>query len=178
LPLNLFRLNSKSTKAEADKAARDFTASIASAYTLLTHKATLYNLNNNLPGLDRLLREKQRLRKLWQETRDPACKAAVNWVSRAIRKMTHKKAIERWETKLGNCEVTPQAVWPIAKCLLRRNGPKAPNAIHGPSGLKFYPEDKANAIADCLEKQFTHTSCVTKNKNSEWRLESKLCAYP
>jgi len=82
------------SEAEADKAAGDFTASIASAYKLSTHKTTLYDLNNNLPGLDRLLREKQRLKKLWQETRDPACKAAVNWVSRAIRKMTHKKAIE------------------------------------------------------------------------------------
>jgi len=143
------------SEADADKAARNFTASIASAYKLSTHKTTLYDLNNKLPGLDRLLREKQRLRKLWQETRDPACKTAVNWVSRAIRKMTHKQAIERWETKLGNCEVTPQAVWPIAKSLLRRDGPKAPTAIHGPSGLKFYPKDKANTIADCLEKQFT-----------------------
>jgi len=52
------------SEAEADKAARDFTASIASAYKLSTHKATLYYLNNNLPGLDRLLREKQKLRKL------------------------------------------------------------------------------------------------------------------
>jgi hypothetical protein len=64
---------------ETDKAAHDFTASIASAYRLSTSKITVFDINNDLPGLDRLLYHKQRLRKLWQETRDPACKAAVNW---------------------------------------------------------------------------------------------------
>jgi hypothetical protein len=40
------------------------------------------------------------------------------------------------------------------------DGPRAPTAIHGPSGPKFQPVDKANAIADCLEKQFTpHKLC-------------------
>jgi hypothetical protein len=57
---------------EADKAASDFTASIASAHRLSTYRVTLSDINNDLPGLDRLLKLKQRLRKLWQETRDPA----------------------------------------------------------------------------------------------------------
>jgi hypothetical protein len=56
---------------EADKAAHDFTASIASAYRLATSKVTLSDTDNNIPGLDRLLKHKQRLRKLWQETRNP-----------------------------------------------------------------------------------------------------------
>jgi hypothetical protein len=58
---------------------------------------------------------KKKLRKLWQETRDPACKTAVNWVTKNIRRMIWKSALERWETKLVNCKVTPQAIWPIAK---------------------------------------------------------------
>jgi hypothetical protein len=47
---------------EADKTARDFSASIASEYRLSTSKITLLDLSNDLPGLDRLLRHKQRLR--------------------------------------------------------------------------------------------------------------------
>jgi hypothetical protein len=43
--------------AEADKAARDFTASTASAYRLSTSKITLSDINNDLPGLDRLLKQ-------------------------------------------------------------------------------------------------------------------------
>jgi hypothetical protein len=69
--------------------------------------------------------------------------------------MTRKKTLERWETKLCNAEVTPQAIWPIAKFLLKRDGPRAPTAIQGSSGIKLHPFGKANAIADCLEIQFS-----------------------
>jgi hypothetical protein len=51
--------------------------------------------------------------------------------------MTRKKALERWETKIGNTEVTAQVIWSIAKSLLKRGGPRAPTAIHGASGLNF-----------------------------------------
>jgi hypothetical protein len=66
------------SRVEADKAAREFSASIASAHRLSTSRVTILDLNNDLPGLDRLFRHKQRLRKLWQETRYPAYKAADN----------------------------------------------------------------------------------------------------
>jgi hypothetical protein len=72
---------------EADKAARAFTASIASAYRLSTSKITLSELNSVLPGLDRLLKYKKRRRKLWQETGDPRCKKELNWFSKLIRRM-------------------------------------------------------------------------------------------
>jgi hypothetical protein len=67
--------------------------------------------------------------------------------------MTHKKLLEWWEIKIGNTEVTLQVIWPIAKYLLKRDGPRAPTAIHGSSGLKFHPSEKANATANCLENQ-------------------------
>jgi hypothetical protein len=62
--------------------------------------------------------------------------------------MTRRKALERWDTKIGNTEVTPQAIWPIAKSLLKRDGPRAPTAIHDALGLKFLPSEKANRIAE------------------------------
>jgi hypothetical protein len=140
----------------------------------LTSKVTLSDINNNLPRLDHLLKYKKRLQKLWHETRDPACKTAVNWVLKSIRRITHKKALERWETKISNTEVTPQAICPIAKYLLKRDGPRAPIAIHSPSGLKFHPSEKANATADCLETQFTpHELC---NENHERRVEARVQA--
>jgi hypothetical protein len=51
---------------EDDKAAHDFTASIASAYGLATSKVTLSDINNEIRGLDRLLNHKRKLRKFWQ----------------------------------------------------------------------------------------------------------------
>jgi hypothetical protein len=64
--------------------------------------------------------------------------------------MTRKKALEQWKTKIGNAEVTPQAILHIAKSLVMRDGRRAPTAIHGASGLKFHPSEKAYTIADCL----------------------------
>jgi hypothetical protein len=49
---------------EASKAACDFTASIALVYRLSTRKIAVLGLNNDLPGLDSLLKHKWRLRKL------------------------------------------------------------------------------------------------------------------
>jgi hypothetical protein len=85
---------------EADKAVYDFTASTALVYRLSTSKVTLSHINNNLPGLDRLLKHKQRLRKLWQKTRDTACKTAVNWVSKSIMQMTVKRHLNGGKQKL------------------------------------------------------------------------------
>jgi hypothetical protein len=45
-----------SSGVEADKAAREFTAYIASAYRLSTSKITVSDLNSDLPELDRLLK--------------------------------------------------------------------------------------------------------------------------
>jgi hypothetical protein len=126
------------------------------AWCSVKTQGQLYLLLLPLPELDRLLQLKQRLRKLWQETRDPECKTAVNWVTKTIHRMTRKKTLERLDTRLGNCEVIPQAIWPIARTLLNRDAPRAPTTVHGCSGLKFLPKDKANAIVDCSENHLTH----------------------
>jgi hypothetical protein len=100
------------------------------------------------------MKHRRKLRKLWQETTDPACKSSVNWVIRNIRRMVRRTAHEIWETKLANCEVTPQAIRSIAKSLTKRVGPKAPSALHGPLGLILYPIDKTNMLAASLGNQF------------------------
>jgi hypothetical protein len=65
--------------------------------------------------------------------------------------MTLRKALKHWETKVGKCEATPQDLWPIAKSLMKMDGPKAPTATHVPVGITHHPNEKANVIADCLE---------------------------
>jgi hypothetical protein len=66
---------------------------------------------------------------------------------------------------MGNREVTPQAIWPVVKSLIKRNEPKATTAIRGPLGLKYLPLEKAITISDCLEYQFTpHDLCDENHK--------------
>jgi hypothetical protein len=88
--------------------------------------------------------------------------------------MTRRKELEVWKTRIGNCEVTPQEIWPVAKSLMKRDGARAPTAIHGPLDLKFHPLEKANAIADCLENLLTpHDLC---DENHERRVEAGVQA--
>jgi len=110
------------TVQEAEREASVFTASVASAYRLATHKLALSDLNNAPSGLDHFLQLKQRLRKLWHKTRNPTCKTALKWVTKTIRKMVRRNGI---------------AVWPLVKSRQRGEKPKAPSAIHSPTGLKF-----------------------------------------
>jgi hypothetical protein len=64
---------------------------------------------------------------------------------------------------MAYCEVPPYEGWT-----------KGRTAIHGASGLKFHSSEKANAIADCLEIQFTpHDLC---DENHERRVEAKVQA--
>jgi hypothetical protein len=81
---------------EAGKEVHNLTASVASERRLSTNEVSLSEHIIDLPCLDQLLKHKK-LRKLWQETRDPACKMAVNCISKLIGCMTHKGALEQWE---------------------------------------------------------------------------------
>jgi hypothetical protein len=110
---------------------------------------------------------------MWQRTRDSSYETAVNWVTKQIRRLT-ERALERLDPKIGNSEDTPQSIRPIAKSLLKRDGPRAPTAIDGPLGLTFLPLEKDNAIADGLENQFTPHNLCNENHNGGSGLESKL----
>jgi hypothetical protein len=90
-----------------------------------------------------------------------------------------KRTLERWETKLANCELIPQVILPIAKSLSKRSGPKTPSAGHGPIGLIFNPIDKANINADRLENQSrTHDLCdCDYRRYMEGQFEALLATF-
>jgi hypothetical protein len=65
--------------------------------------------------------------------------------------------------KITNVEVTSQEICPTAESLMNKDGVRTIFAIHCPLGLKFQLLEKANAIAECVEKQFTpHDLCDDK----------------
>jgi hypothetical protein len=56
---------------------------------------------------------------------------------------------------------------------MKMEGPKAPNAIHGPSDLKHHPLEKPNSIA--VWKVSSHPmTCAVTTMNGGWRLQFKL----
>jgi hypothetical protein len=137
---------------ETDKAAREFTASSASAYRLSTSQVKLDELNHD-PGLDRLLEHKKRLRKLWQETRGPECKRALNRLSETITRKARKRAPKHWETKTANVQVASGNMTP-GEVSHEQRWTKGTNC-HSASFRTFHPSEKVHTTADSLEKQFT-----------------------
>jgi hypothetical protein len=88
--------------------------------------------------------------------------------------MTRKKALERWETKVSNAEVKPQAIWPIAKSLLKRDGPRAQLLFMVLQASNFIPPRKLTQLLTVWNFSSHHMICVTKNMNGGWRLKFKL----
>jgi hypothetical protein len=94
--------------------------------------------------------------------------------------MIRRKALERWETKVRICEVTPQALWPIVKPLMERDERKAPTAPYGPLGAIYHANKKAKVIADYLENHLTpHDLCdeshVRQVKTTVQASSARLC---
>jgi hypothetical protein len=61
-------------------------------------------LQPQLPELDDLLKYKRKIRKSWQETRDPKVKTDLNWVSKTIKRMVRGKrtlTMGHEDSKLG-----------------------------------------------------------------------------
>jgi hypothetical protein len=66
----------------------------------------------------------------------------------------------------------------VAYCEItyERDGPKARTAVHGPLGITYHLNEKAKAVADCLENQFTsHNLCdVNRKRRVETRVQALL----
>jgi hypothetical protein len=60
---------------------------------------------------------------------------------------------------------------------MKRNGPKAPTAVHGLLRITYHPKEKANVTAECLENQFTSHDLREETMSDGWRLEFKLCSH-
>jgi hypothetical protein len=104
--------------------------------------------------------------------RDPTCKMAINWIAKTMRRMARRKALEWWETKVENSEVIPQALWPIANSLIKGDGPRVPTAIRSALCITYYPNEKTNATANCVENQFTSVDLC--DENHERQVETRL----
>jgi hypothetical protein len=76
---------------------------------------------------------------------------------------------------LVNCEVTPQAICPVANSFSKTDGTKAPFVIHGPRDPIFYPFDKVTIIPDYLKN--TSSGRLTCATVTIGRLKSKPSVY-
>lgn len=137
-----------------DIALNNFTQSIISAVNTSTYKKSTRPNGLNIPTeIMQEIAKKNRLRREWQNTRNPETKRLLNHKISFIRSMLATHRSDEWDKFIDSVSTDVQSLHKLNKKLL--NKPTATNPLSGPNGLLFAAIDKAEAFADYFENQFT-----------------------
>jgi hypothetical protein len=97
------------------------------------------------------IRLKNRLRRQWQNTRDPALKAQIKRLQRSVTWQLNEWRNGEWSDALESLCSEDQSLWKMTKRVMRVPTPSPP--LQGP-GLAVSDSEKAEAMVDSLEAQF------------------------
>jgi hypothetical protein len=103
-------------------------------------------------GIQDDIRLKNRLRRWWQVTRDPALKAEVNRLQRSLTRRLNEWRKNQWSATLESLDPEDQSLWRTTKLLIRVPTPS--HALFTPGGNALSDSEKTEALADNLEAQF------------------------
>jgi hypothetical protein len=95
---------------------------------------------------------KNRLRRQWQVTRDPALKAQINRLQRSVTYQLNKWRNGQWSDALESLGSEEQSLRKMTKKVMRVVTPSPPLQV--PGGLAVSDSENAEALADSLEAQF------------------------
>lgn len=100
------------------------------------------------------IRERNRIRRIYQNNFDPNLKPLINQLNREIKEESRKYKNECWDDKLQSLNISDNSVWRLSKCL------KKEKPIYKPlkhNNQKIYSdEEKCEVFADSIEHQFTN----------------------
>jgi hypothetical protein len=94
---------------------------------------------------------KNRLRRRWRVTRDPALKAKVNRLQRSVTRRLNEWRNDQWSATLESLDTEDQSLWRMTKRVMRV---PIPSPLVSPGGIAVSDSEKAEALADNLETQF------------------------
>ncbi|GFV86662.1 hypothetical protein TNCV_4185151 [Trichonephila clavipes] len=100
------------------------------------------------------IREKNRLRKLWQRTQYPPLKAEVNRLQRIIRADLKKSKEHVWDSLQKDANIDVDSLHKLVADNNNRNNILYPPLL-GFRGLIYGTKEKADCFADNLEESFT-----------------------
>ncbi|GFW34230.1 probable RNA-directed DNA polymerase from transposon X-element [Trichonephila clavipes] len=99
------------------------------------------------------IRHRNRIRKFWQPTRDPAVKSELRTLSREVTKDIRHFFQSRWESHIAALTSETDTLW--RKISLFKKPPQNIPLLKGALGsVANHPLEKAEVIADSLQKQF------------------------
>jgi len=96
---------------------------------------------------------KNRPRRQWQITRDPALKAEVNRLQRSVTLCLKEWSHDQWGATPESLDPEDHSLWRITKRVMRVPTPSPPPLVT-PGGIALSDSEKVEALADNLETQF------------------------
>jgi hypothetical protein len=101
-------------------------------------------------GIQEEMRLKNRLRRRWQVTRDPALKAEVNRLQWSVTRLLKEWRNDQWSATLESLDPEDQLLWRTTKRVMRV---PTPSPLVTPGGNALSASEKAEALADNSETQ-------------------------
>lgn len=95
------------------------------------------------------------VRRRWQRWRLPDDKRTYNTLTREVRAQLLEHRIRLWEESMANISLGTRGFYKFTRSRLR--DATATHALHGLQGIVYSPADKAEVLADELERRFTTT---------------------
>lgn len=138
---------------ELDEAVRKLTLNIQE-----TMKDTIPTITTGRPNdrvnnteIREIIKERNILKRISQRTGNQEDKTAKNKLTNIIKRKLKAAKNEELETKLINLSPKDNSLWKFAKFLTKKRDNVIP-PLHGPTGLVFGSEEKANVLAQNFEK--------------------------
>ena len=166
------------TTVELDAAVEKLTAAILAARDASTPLATksrcsIFDLP---PSIVLAIKEKNRYRRLWQRHRTPDLKMHYKQLEKRTHQLVLQHRAEKWEDAVSQLEPSSKSLWAMSRRLTRKTVHCPP--IQGQTHLACSPRDKAEALADSLERQFTPNPATPDTARVEAAVESFLALHP
>lgn len=160
------------TPAELDDAVSHLTTAILAARDSSTplcekNRCSIFDLP---PGIQIAIREKNRARRQWQKHRTPDMKLRYKDLEKRTQQLVMKHRGEKWEDAVSQLEPSSKSLWAMTRRLTKKKQHCPP--IQGRNHLACSPRDKAEALADSLEQQFTLNPATPDTARVEAAVES------
>jgi hypothetical protein len=95
-------------------------------------------------GIQDEIRLKNRLRRRWQVTRDPALKVEFNRLQRSVTSRLNEWRNDQWSATLESLDPEDQSLWRMTKRVMRVPTPSPPLVNHG--GVALSDSEKPNPL--------------------------------
>ncbi|GFT66249.1 probable RNA-directed DNA polymerase from transposon X-element [Trichonephila clavipes] len=102
--------------------------------------------------LKELIKDRNKARKTWQQSRHPQHKTELNRLQNIIKRKIYHYRQQAWEDNLLTLNAEDNSLWGIAKAFRKKTSPIS--ALNGPTGIALSDTNKTEVIAHSLESQF------------------------